>query len=117
MMATNRETADGVRFHVALGVPDVARSVLEYSVRLGSAPIVHVPNEYALWRTEQVNFSIRRAEGPAGLRHLGVEDPSVTSFSDETDGNGIVWERFTLQEQMSEIRRHWPDVEPDAAGS
>jgi hypothetical protein len=44
------------------------------------------------------------------LRHLGLEDPTVTSFSEETDVNGIVWERFTVQEQLSEIQRHWPDA-------
>ena len=109
-MATNSATAGVMRFHLALGVPDEDRSVPEYSVRLGRAPSVHVPNEYALWRTDQVNFSIRRADGPAALRHLGLEDPTVTSFSEETDVNGIVWERFTLQEQLLEIQRHWPDA-------
>jgi hypothetical protein len=107
-MATNDVTS-GVRFHVALGVPDVARSVPEYSLRFGREPSVHIPDEYALWRTEQVNFSIRRAEGPAALRHLGTEDPAAMSFSEEVDVNGIVWERFTAQEQLAEIRRHFPD--------
>lgn len=116
-MAANGVTAGDVRFHVALGVPDVARSVPEYSVRLGRAPSVHVPNEYALWRTEQVNFSIRRTEGPAALRHLGLEDPTATSFSEETDVNGIVWERFSAHDQLAEIRRHWPDAAPDASES
>lgn len=108
-MAAN-SVAGGVRFHVALGVPDVARSVPEYSLRLGREPSVHVPNEYALWRTEQVNFSIRRADGPAALRHLGLEDPTATSFSEQTDINGIVWERFTEREQLAEIQRHWPNA-------
>jgi catechol 2,3-dioxygenase-like lactoylglutathione lyase family enzyme len=111
-MATNSVTPGGTRFHVALGVPDVARSIPDYSARFGCAPSVHVPNEYALWRTDQVNFSIRRADGPAALRHFGFEDPDAASFSEETDATGIVWERFTVQEQLAEIRRHWPDAAP-----
>jgi catechol 2,3-dioxygenase-like lactoylglutathione lyase family enzyme len=116
-MATNSLPAAGTRFHIALGVPDVARSVSEYSVRLGLAPTVHVANEYALWRTDQVNFSIRRVDGPAALRHLGLEDPTAASFSEETDVNGIVWERFTAEEQLVEIWRYWPTATPDASES
>jgi hypothetical protein len=110
-MATNGGTGTGMRFHLALGVSDVARSVPAYALRFGCEPSVHIPNEYALWRTGQVNFSIRRADGPAALRHLGWEDPTATCFSEETDVNGIVWERFTEQEQLAEIERYWPEAQ------
>lgn len=114
-METNPANKGETRFHVALGVPDVSRSVAEYTVRLGQAPKVHIPNEYALWRTSQVNFSIRRAEGPAALRHLGIEDDAATSFSEVKDINGIVWERFALADQMAEIHRYWPARMPEKA--
>ena len=95
------------RLHVALGVSEVDRSVVDYSSRLGCPPVVHVPGEYALWRSDEVNLSIRRAETP-GLRHLGWEDPSATAFSSDTDVNGIVWERFAAEHQAAEIRLLWP---------
>lgn len=96
------------RFHIAIGVSDVSESVRDYSVRLGCAPAVHVPDEYALWRTEAVNFSVRRAPDRIGLRHLGWEDASASAFSEETDTNGIVWERFSAEQQRQEIERYWP---------
>lgn len=96
------------RFHIALGVKDVNDSVREYSARLGCAPAVHVLDEYALWRTETLNFSIRRAPDASGLRHLGWEDSDASAFSEETDVNGLVWERFTAEQQREEIERHWP---------
>jgi catechol 2,3-dioxygenase-like lactoylglutathione lyase family enzyme len=98
----------GIRLHVALGVPDVDKSLSEYSARFGCDPSVYVANEYAVWRTDQLNFSIRRIEGPAVLRHLGFEDPTVGSFSADTDVNGIVWERFTAEQQRDEIESLWP---------
>src|SRR5688572_11275962 len=103
-------TATLPRMHVALGVNDVDRAVLDYAVRLGCAPTVHVPGEYALFRPDGINFSVRRADGPPSLRHLGWEDPDAESFSSETDANGICWERFTLEQQLEEIRSHWPDA-------
>ena len=65
--------------HIAIGVSDITRSVAYYSKRLGCAPEVVVQNEYALWRTDSVNFSIRRDTQNTGkLRHLGWEDSSAT---------------------------------------
>ncbi len=97
------------RFHIALGVADVALSVEDYSRRLGLPPDVIVSGEYALWRTETVNFSIRRApDKPGTLRHLGWEDESATAFSQDSDANGIVWERFSAAQQLKEINDAWP---------
>lgn len=99
------------RLHLALGVADVVASVADYSRRLGAPPLVLVPGEYALWRTAQINFSIRHDPAHAGqLRHLGWEDPQADGFSLSTDCNGIVWEHFALAAQMGEIRDAWPDA-------
>jgi len=99
------------RFHIAIGVADIARSIEDYSARLGVAPCVVVPGEYALWRTEALNLSIRRTGEAAGaLRHLGWEDPSAPSFSKDTDVNGIVWEHFNAEQQDREIFETWPQA-------
>lgn len=103
-------------FHLALSTPDVAASVADYTQRLGTGPCVVVPGEYALWRTPQLNLSIRQDPScaPGSLRHLGWEDPDAESFSTSTDVNGIVWERFAAEHQAEEIGRIWPDT-PDQA--
>jgi hypothetical protein len=95
------------RLHVALGVCEVDRCIVDYSARLGCPPSVHVPGKYALWRSDEVNLSIRLADAP-GLRHLGWEDPSAAAFSTDTDVNGIVWEHFAAEHQRAEIRLLWP---------
>lgn len=97
------------KIHIAIGVLDIARSVEDYSQRLGSQPSVVIPNEYALWRTEILNFSIRRvSELPGTLRHLGWEDSAASNFTQDTDANGIVWERFNAEMQADEIKDAWP---------
>ena len=84
------------RIHIAIGTVDIDASVQDYSARFGRDPDVVIANQYALWRTDTVNFSIRRvpSEESGNLRHLGWEDPSCETFSTETDVNGIVWEHF-----------------------
>ncbi len=97
------------KIHIAINVSDVARSVTDYSERLGCQPVVVVPNEYALWRTGSVNFSIRYdSAAPGTLRHLGWEDSSASEFTKNTDSNGIVWERFNSKQQLNEIKSLWP---------
>ena len=108
------------KIHIALGVLDPDASVPEYSERLAAPPVAHIRGEYALWRTEQVNFSIRRTPPEqVGLRHLGWEDPTAESFSQAVDLNGIVWERFTPAQQLDEIAAAWPAKtnEGDRTGS
>jgi hypothetical protein len=97
------------RLHVALGVLDVDACISDYSARVKCLPLVHVPGEYALWRSEELNLSIRKAE-VLGLRHLGWEDPSAAVFSSDTDVNGIVWEHFAAEHQATEIRGLWPST-------
>lgn len=109
---TDQSTTAGLdqkKLHVALGVADVESSVSDYSARLSCSPTVHVRGEYALWRTQQVNLSIRRAQS-MGLRHLGWEDPSAAAFSSDTDVNGIVWEHFAAEHQLAEIADLWPEA-------
>ncbi len=100
------------KFHIAISVADLQSSVKDYSKRLGSKPAVLVPGEYALWRTPTLNFSIRkdRSSRAGALRHLGWEDDSATQFSQETDANGIVWEKFNEGLQKEEIKQNWPDA-------
>ena len=101
------------KIHIAIGVSDVVRSVEDYTRRLGCPPKIVVPNEYALWRTDSINFSIRHdTQGAGELRHLGWEDPSALQFTKETDVNGIVWERFSEELQAKEIKDTWPQSAP-----
>jgi hypothetical protein len=105
------------KFHIAISTDKIAATIADYSTRLGREPCVVVPDEYALWRTEQLNFSVRQdnTHSPGHLRHLGWEDAAVTEFTQDRDVNGVVWEHFNAQNQMNEIRATWPDV--DSTGS
>jgi catechol 2,3-dioxygenase-like lactoylglutathione lyase family enzyme len=107
----------GRRFHIALGVADLAASIADYSARLGMEPECVVPGEYALWRTEGLNLSIRvGAAGEAGpLRHLGWEDTNAAAMESSVDVNGIVWERFSAAAQRQEIEELWGASGPSAA--
>ncbi|MGB5346504.1 MAG: hypothetical protein WBN23_10095 [Woeseia sp.] len=98
------------RLHLAIATRDLAKTVDDYSVRLGSEPCVVIDGEYALWRTPQLNVSVRSDPlcKPGELRHPGWEDPDASDFSEKTDVNGIVWERFSAQRQAKEIEEIWP---------
>jgi catechol 2,3-dioxygenase-like lactoylglutathione lyase family enzyme len=94
------------RFHIALAVRDLAESIADYTRRLGVAPTAVVTGKYAMWRTEQMNFSINEsAEDTGMLRHLGFEDETAVGFTTEQDPNGIVWELFSPAEQDEAIRK------------
>lgn len=100
------------KFHIALGVADIKQSVTDYTKRLGQEPNVVIEGEYALWRTETLNFSIRKTTNSeiGKLRHMGWEDDNAVGFTSEKDVNGVVWEYFNVQEQEKEIRETWPEV-------
>jgi hypothetical protein len=99
------------KFHLAIGVTDIDRSVEDYSHRLGYPPALVIPNEYALWRTTSLNLSIRYVDqNPGTLRHLGWEDESASSFTQDMDINGIVWEHFSAELQAKEISDIWPQA-------
>jgi hypothetical protein len=92
------------RFHIALAVADLGASIRDYSQRLGAAPAVVVPGKYAMWRTDQLNFSISELPHRAGqLRHLGFEDAAAGDFIVDRDVNGIEWERFSPSAQNNKI--------------
>ncbi len=105
------------KLHIAISTNKIEESVKDYSKRLGIEPCSYIENEYALWRTEFLNLSIRHDSNchSGELRHLGWEDSSATEFTSETDVNGIVWENFTAQQQADEINELWPNAnyEPD----
>lgn len=98
------------KLHLALSTHDIETTVKEYTQRFGAEPVLVVENEYALWRTDTLNVSVRNDPTckPGELRHLGWEDPDADSFSSETDCNGILWERFSAQVQADEIEEVWP---------
>jgi len=100
------------KLHIAISTNKIEETVKDYSVRLGMEPCSYVTNEYALWRTDSLNVSIRQDQlcTPGTLRHLGWEDDAASSFSEEKDVNGITWERFSAQQQADEINEIWPEA-------
>ena len=73
------------RFHIALSTDRIEETIADYTERLGAAPAVVVDGEYALWRTDTLNVSIRQGpdNAPGALRHLGWEDPAAEGFTAE----------------------------------
>ncbi len=98
------------KIHLAIATNEIEKTVADYTARLGSKPCLVIPGEYALWRTESINFSVRLDSScaPGTLRHLGWEDSGAEQFSVDTDINGIVWENFTAKQQADEIELAWP---------
>lgn len=94
------------RFHIALAVDDLEASIADYNRRLGQAASVVVPGQYAMWRTEQLNFSINLQPGRGGqLRHVGFEVDGIDGFASEADVNGLAWELFSAAEQDARIQQ------------
>lgn len=92
------------RFHIALAVAELDASISDYSRRLGQPPQAVVAGKYAMWRTEQLNFSIKQQPECAGqLRHVGFEDDAADGFTTDTDVNGVPWERFSAVTQDLKI--------------
>jgi catechol 2,3-dioxygenase-like lactoylglutathione lyase family enzyme len=88
------------RFHIALAVADIDASVADYSARLGQPPQALVIDTYAMWRTDQLNFSIRKDAAHAGqVVQLGFEDDTAEGCASDIDVNGIEWQRFSTLEQ------------------
>ena len=92
------------RFHIALAVADLEASISDYSARLGQPPSAVVPGQYAMWRTELLNFSINEKPEMTGqLRHVGFEDDAAQGYSSSVDVNGLMWELFPAAEQDARI--------------
>ena len=100
------------KFHIAISTNNIEETIKDYSARLEAEPCSVVEGEYALWRTETLNVSIRKDDNcsPGSLRHLGWEDPNTSNFIEETDFNGLVWEKFTAEQQANEINEFWPQA-------
>ena len=99
------------RIHVALAVSRLDDAIADTRDRLGVEPCVVVPGTYALFRTASVNLSLTENSEQAGrLRHLGVEDPEAPAFSSDPGPDGLVWERFTAEQQADEINTYWPEA-------
>ncbi|MBZ2188813.1 hypothetical protein K8B33_06880 [Alcanivorax sp. JB21] len=100
------------KIHIAISTDDIEKTVTDYTERLGFAPCVLVPQQYALWRSDTLNLSVRQdvTARPGSLRHLGWEDPDATAFTQNADVNGVVWERFNAAHQAEEINALWPDA-------
>lgn len=100
------------KLHLAISTNQIEETITDYSKRLNAEPCYYVENEYALWRTEHINLSIRKDHKciKGQLRHLGWEDTQASEFTKDTDVNGIVWERFNAQQQADEINELWPEA-------
>ena len=70
------------RFHVHLGVPDLAASIRFYSDLFGMPPSVEKP-DYAKWMIEdpRVNFAISHRTSRTGLNHLGLQAESAEELA------------------------------------
>ena len=101
------------KLHIAIATDNIEESIKDYSTRLGMELCSFIPNEYVLWRTQSLNVSVRQdlTCKTGELRHLGWEDSSASEFSQDTDVNGIVWERFNAQQQADEINELWPEAD------
>ena len=100
------------KLHIAISTDNIAATIHDYNQRLSAQPCVVVDGEYALWRTDTLNISVRRDTSiPKGtVRHLGWEDSATSEFSADIDINGITWECFTADQQAEEINDLWPDT-------
>lgn len=98
------------KIHIALSTNDIEKSIVDYTKRIGKKPCVVAAQEYALWRTETLNLSIRYdpKTKPGELRHLGWEDAHASAFTKDVDCNGITWEHFNAKQQAQEINEIWP---------
>ncbi|MEX0732109.1 MAG: hypothetical protein WED00_04510 [Aquisalimonadaceae bacterium] len=100
------------RLHIAISTDKIDETVADYSARLGMQPCSFIPGAYALWRTDSLNVSVRQDLicNAGSLKHLGWEDPTAPELIQDTDVNGIAWERFTPQQQADEINAIWPEA-------
>jgi hypothetical protein len=93
------------KFHISIAVRNLGESIAEYSKKLECQPNVVIENRYALWKTDILNFSIsQQAEIAGRVRHIGFANPNAQNFTEEYDCNGLMWEEFTEEMQMAEIK-------------
>jgi lactoylglutathione lyase len=70
------------RFHVHLGVADLAQSIRFYSNLFGAPPTVR-KDDYAKWMIDdpRVNFAISARGGDIGVNHLGLQADSADELA------------------------------------
>ena len=95
------------KFHIALGIKNINKAIIDFTYKLDSKPIIIIKNKYVLFRTETLNISLRK-DNQVSLRHLGWEDSTCKSFEKTVDSNRILWERFPFEYQLKEIRDIFP---------
>ncbi len=98
------------KLHLAIATRNIEAAVKDYSERFDCEPCVVIAGQYALWRTQAFNISIRYNSScePGKLRHMGWEDPNAVAFSQDKDVNGVIWEAFTAKQQAREIEEFRP---------
>jgi catechol 2,3-dioxygenase-like lactoylglutathione lyase family enzyme len=71
------------RFHVHVGVTDLAQSIRFYTGLFGAEPTVR-KDDYAKWMIEdpRVNFAISQRAGRVGVNHLGLQADSADELAD-----------------------------------
>ncbi len=71
------------RFHVHVGVPDLARSIQFYEELFGAPPVVR-KSDYAKWMLDdpRVNFAISQRKSAGGVDHLGVQVETAEELHD-----------------------------------
>ena len=101
------------KLHIAISTDNIEATITDYNVRLSAKPDLHIAGQYALWRTEILNLSIRYDSkcSSGSLRHLGWEDSDATEFTQDIDVNDIVWEHFNAQNQADEINNLWTEAD------
>ena len=100
-----------MKTHIAISVKDINTSILEYNKLLNCKPVLVIENEYALWRTKELNLSLRKTdETPGVIRHLGFESEKYKDFDTFVDSNGVLWELFDKKAQAKEINELWDDA-------
>jgi catechol 2,3-dioxygenase-like lactoylglutathione lyase family enzyme len=71
------------RFHVHVGVDDLAASIRFYNTLFASQPVI-VRDDYAKWMLEdpRVNFAISKRSDGAGIGHLGIQVENRSELAD-----------------------------------
>ena len=99
------------KIHIAISTNKINETINDYTIRLGVEPCLFISNEYALWRTDSLNVSIRQDSSCThGVPSTFREDDSAEEFSQDTDVNGIIWEYFNTQQQADEINELWSEI-------
>jgi catechol 2,3-dioxygenase-like lactoylglutathione lyase family enzyme len=133
------------RFHVHVGVDDLAASIRFYSTLFAAEPTVRKP-DYAKWMLDnpRVNFAISQGRIRPGIHHLGIqaeddselteiygrlvaadapvrdEDTTVCCYAKSTkcwisDPQGIAWETFVTHGDSTVFGGNGPAIRSNPA--